>query len=286
MSHLSVERAAGGLVWRDGALGVEVLLVHRPKYDDWTFPKGKVETGESLLECARREVYEEAGIAPKIGRYLGRVSYRNQKDRPKEVDYWAMQAEVVAFAPSAEVDRIRWVDEKSLTEQVSYSTERNLVAGLGSRWRNPADRILLTRHAQAGKRGGWTSDDSTRPLSESGRAQAGAIVEQLRWFEIDTLLTSHAVRCRQTIAPLERARGLVAEVRDELWEEAGTAEVDALIDDLRSGATLLCSHRANITKVLDKLVGDPANLPYQKGSTWVFDFIDRELMTSNYLAAR
>ena len=285
MTDLPTERAAGGVVWRVGGRGVELLQVHRPKYGDWTFPKGKVENGESLLECARREVWEEAGVTPVVGRYLGRISYRKWTGRPKEVDYWAMRADQVAFVPSAEVDRIRWLDESVLTGHVSYKSERELVHGLGSGWREPADRILLTRHAKAGARGSWGSDDSTRPLSKRGTSQAEAIVAQLRWFDIDTIVTSPANRCTETVAPLARARGLVPEISADLWEDAGRVQVEALVEGPTKGTRLLCSHRANVRKVLRKLVGDPASLRFQKGSTWVFDFAGRDLATANYLAA-
>ncbi len=271
-------------MWREGRSGLEVLQVHRPKYGDWSFPKGKLEEGESLLECARREVDEEAGVSPVIGRYLGRSAYRKRTGRPKEVDYWAMRAERVSFAPSAEVDRIRWVAEQSLANDVSYETERKLVAGLEEEWRGSPDRVLLTRHAEAGVRGTWGADDSARPLSRSGKAQAKAIVAQLRYFDLNAILTSHATRCRETVVPLAQARRLVTEVREELWEEAGPAEVVALFEGRPCGSSLLCSHRAIVTKVLRRLVGDPADLPFDKGSTWVFDFDGAELATANYLA--
>ena len=285
MTDLPVERAAGGVVWREGADGVEILQVHRPKYGDWTFPKGKLENDESLLECARREVWEEGGVSPAVGCYLGRISYTKGGSQPKVVDYWAMRAEEVAFAPSSEVDRIRWVDEPSLAALVAYPTERKLVAGMGEDWRRPADRILLTRHAKAGTRGRWASDDSARPLSERGTAQAEAIVRQLRWFDIDTIVTSPAARCIETVAPLARARGLGSQISEDLWEEAARAQVEALFEGPKTGTRLLCSHRANVRKVLRKLVGDPAALPFQKGSTWVFDFEGGELAAANYLAA-
>ena len=143
------------MVWRARAGGIDVLVVHRPKYEDWTFPKGKVEDGESVLECAIREVWEEAGATVAVGCYLGRISYHKQDGVLKAVDYWAMRAEDVSFEPSSEVDRIRWVRQPSLRDEVSYSTERTVVARLRNGWTGPADRILLTRHAIAGVRGGF-----------------------------------------------------------------------------------------------------------------------------------
>ena len=285
MTPPRVERAAGGLVWRTGRGGVELLQVHRPKYGDWTFPKGKIEESESLVECARREVLEEAGVHPRIGRYLGELSYYTRYGRPKEVHYWAMRAGRVAFQPSGEVDRIRWVPERSLNNWISYETERELVARLEEGWRAPADRILLTRHAHAGARGAGPGDDSARPLSERGNGQARAIVEQLRGFRIDTILTSRATRCQETVKPLAVSRDMVPEISEELWEEAGAPEVSRLLANRAAGTSLLCSHRPNVLAILRMLTGREAPRLPSKGSTWILDFAGQELCAANYLAA-
>ena len=310
MTDPRVERAAGGVVWRVGNQGAEVLLVHRPAYRDWTFPKGKLDRGESLIECARREVMEETGVRPLIGRFLGRVAYykrnglsknggkyrrvegqerngySNGEIRRKEVHYWAMQAEGAAFAACDEVDSVRWVPERDLADRVTYETEQELVAGLQKGWRNPAGRILLTRHAMAGSRAEWQEDDdSIRPLSKRGMSQAQAIVDQLQGFPIDTILTSRATRCRQTVTPLAEARRLVPEIREGLWEEAGAVEVESLVGDLPGGTRMLCSHRPNVTTALRALLGDRGDFRLEKGSTWVFDFHEGKLAAANYLAA-
>ena len=285
MTDLPIEQAAGGVIWRARGHEVEVLLVHRPAHGDWTLPKGKLETHESLAECARREAIEETGVRPVIGRYLGYISYYKQIGQPKEAHYWAMQAQDIDFRPSAEVDEIRWVDEQSLTDRVSYGTERRFIAGLDKGWRAPADRILLTRHAEAGGRADWQGDDSDRPLTERGESQAKAIVGQLEGFHFDSIITSRAARCVQTVAPLARARKLVPEVSGELWEEAGVADVESLLEGLFGGSSLLCSHRPNVLIILRKLMGDRADLPPDKGSTWMFDFDGKRLVSANYLAA-
>lgn len=279
------EIAAGGVVWRAGAGGVDVLLVHRPKYGDWTFPKGKVEHGESVLECAMREVWEEAGVTPVMGCYLGRISYHKQDGVLKVVDYWAMRADDVAFEPSSEVDRIQWVPLPSLGAEVSYTTERTVVARLRNGWTGPPDRILLTRHALAGVRGAFGKDDSARPLSDRGRLQARALVGQLRCFDIGTILTSPATRCRQTVAPLAEARRLTPEVTGGLWEEAATSELSALVEGRPAGTSLFCSHRPIVEAALRQLLGSMADPPFEKGSTWVFDFDGPQLAAANYLAA-
>jgi 8-oxo-dGTP diphosphatase len=114
-------RAAGGLVERDGL----VLVVHRPEYDDWTFPKGKADDGESDEDCALREVHEETGLRCTLEDELASTSYVDARGRPKRVRWWRMR--VVAdegFTPNAEIDELRWVDADAAAELLSY--ERDL----------------------------------------------------------------------------------------------------------------------------------------------------------------
>ncbi len=109
-SGSEVVRAAGGVLWRRGDDGaIEVLVVHRPKYDDWSLPKGKADEGETDEACALREVEEETGLSCELGPYLGHVSYRDQHGRPKVARYWAMQPGGGEFAPTQEVDEVKWV---------------------------------------------------------------------------------------------------------------------------------------------------------------------------------
>lgn len=109
-SGAEVVRAAGGVLWRRGDDGeIEVLVVHRPKYDDWSLPKGKADEGESDEECALREVEEETGLSCELGPYLGCVSYRDHRGRPKVARYWAMQPVGGAFTPTQEVDEAKWL---------------------------------------------------------------------------------------------------------------------------------------------------------------------------------
>ena len=117
-------RAAGGVVHREGPTGPEVLLVHRPKYDDWSFPKGKAEPGESDEDCALREVEEETGLRCELERELPSTRYRDARDRPKVVRYWAMHAVSGEFRPHEEVDEIRWLAPDEAAAQLSW--ERDL----------------------------------------------------------------------------------------------------------------------------------------------------------------
>jgi 8-oxo-dGTP pyrophosphatase MutT (NUDIX family) len=126
-------RAAGGVLWRPGVDGTpEVLLVHRPRYDDWSLPKGKCEPGETDEACARREVLEETGMEVSLQDPLPEVRYRDHKDRPKVVRYWVMRpiAEPTRFVPNDEVDEIRWCSLPDARASLSYEHDRDLVTAL------------------------------------------------------------------------------------------------------------------------------------------------------------
>jgi len=117
-------RAAGCLVWRSGRSDkggkIEVLVVHRPRYDDWSFPKGKVDPGETDLECAIREVEEESGFSGAIGAELEAVSYVDHKGRDKVVRYWVMEVGAGEFVENDEVDEVRWLAPDDASGLLSY----------------------------------------------------------------------------------------------------------------------------------------------------------------------
>jgi 8-oxo-dGTP diphosphatase len=124
-------RAAGGLVFRaDGAGRVEVLLVHRPKYDDWTLPKGKAEPGESDESCALREVEEETGLRCVLDGELPSTSYVDARGRPKRVRWWLMRPDAGAFAPNDEVDEVEWLAPTEARRRLTYDRDRPLLDAL------------------------------------------------------------------------------------------------------------------------------------------------------------
>jgi 8-oxo-dGTP pyrophosphatase MutT (NUDIX family) len=127
-SPTDVVQAAGGLVVRrhDGML--EIVVVHRPVHDDWSFPKGKLEEGETFETAALREVWEETGMTCRLLRFIGHTEYVDRKGRPKAVAYWIMGAEGGFFTPNEEVDELRWLSLENATRLLSYPRDRELIA--------------------------------------------------------------------------------------------------------------------------------------------------------------
>ncbi len=131
-------RAAGGILLRQVRAGrFEVAVIHRPDRDDWSFPKGKLDEGESFEDAALREVLEETGLRCRLVRFVGFTEYRDRRDRPKVVGYWHMEALDGEFRPSREVDDLRWLDLDIAVRALSYRRDRELLAAL--------DPVVLAR---------------------------------------------------------------------------------------------------------------------------------------------
>jgi 8-oxo-dGTP diphosphatase len=129
---VTVVHAAGGVVWRRSPAGeLEILLVHRPRYDDWTVPKGKLDAGEDHATAALREVAEETGLRCALGAELASISYRDRRDRPKEVRYWAMTPVDGTFVPNDEVDEVRWLPVEAARSLLTYRRDESVLAALG-----------------------------------------------------------------------------------------------------------------------------------------------------------
>ena len=121
-------KAAGGVVWRRGEEGVEVAIVHRPRYDDWSLPKGKLDRGESWEDAAAREVEEEIGVRCELGEELSPIGYTDHKGRAKAVRYWLMEAVGQhTFEPNDEVDEVRWLKIRKALGRVSYPRDRDVL---------------------------------------------------------------------------------------------------------------------------------------------------------------
>jgi 8-oxo-(d)GTP phosphatase len=265
-------RAAGGVVLRRERGRALTALVHRPRYDDWTFPKGKLLEGESFLEAATREVLEETGLSPTVGAELPPSRYEDQHGSPKVVRYWSMEVlDGQDLRPTQEVDEARWVPFGEARGLLTYDRDRVVLDAIAG-WSAPA---YLIRHAKAGDRGAWTGDDRARPLSKAGRRQAKVLARMLADRPVDRILSSPAARCTETVRPLAEQRGRPVEVREDLFEGASLSGMLELLDDLRSTPAVLCGHGDLIPATIEELeargaaVGTTAGS--KKGSTWVLE---------------
>ncbi|HSH59858.1 MAG TPA: NUDIX hydrolase [Acidimicrobiales bacterium] len=277
-------RAAGGVVWRrqeEGAGVTEVLLVHRPKYDDWSLPKGKNEPGESDEDCALREVHEETGLSCELGAHLGDIFYTDQKGRPKTARFWAMHPTGGAFTPNEEVDEVKWLPVPDALTAVTRRQDGDVIGLLAQHTQDPAT-ILLVRHATAGERSEWVGDDRLRPLDDRGRRQAEALVDELCRFAVTRVLSSPYVRCVQSVEPLARARGLVVEETERL-AEGRAEETLALIDELHGSTPVLCTHGDVVPVVLDALLPGQGHRTSKKGSTWALEVAGSGALAGRYL---
>jgi 8-oxo-dGTP diphosphatase len=297
--------AAGAVLWRpsggerDGAEGIEVALVHRPRYDDWSLPKGKVEAGEHLAQTAAREVAEETGHLARLGRPLGTTEYRVPAGR-KTVRYWeATPVGEQVHAPAAgEVDEVRWLPLRAALAHLSYAHERAPIRRLVARPFATAT-LLLVRHAKAGSRREWKGDDDQRPLDSAGRAQADRLEALLLVWGPRRVLSADRVRCVQTVEPLARAVGTTVESEPRFSEEGHAEDPDkalALVRELArqsaGAATVLCSQGGAIPAMVAALARTdgvalpsrgPDKVPARKGSTWVLSFAGDRLVDAEYL---
>jgi 8-oxo-(d)GTP phosphatase len=265
-------QAAGGIVRRIVDGDIRLVLVHRPRYDDWSFPKGKVFEGESSIEAAAREVLEETGLRCRIGAELPTSAYQDRNGRSKTVRYWAMEPEAGSdLHPTGEIDVARWFDLADARATLTYERDRQVLDGL----LDAAAPAYLVRHAKAGDRNAWSGDDLDRPLSKSGRRQAEALVRLLSGRPIERILSSPAVRCQQTVRPIADERGLPIERRDELFEGAPLAGLVAFIDDAWSVPTITCAHGDLIPAAVEQYERRGARIGadrgWKKGSVWVLE---------------
>ena len=278
--------AAGALLWRPGEQGPEVVLVHRPRYDDWSFPKGKCLPGEHMLITAVREVAEETEIEITLGRKLRTVRYLSD-GRPKQVDYWAARPaaqavgggadepaepapftpnEPAPFTPNEEVDQLAWLPLTAAGDRLSYQHDTEVLGEFASA---PAatTAIILVRHASARNKKAWQNaghpDDLTRPLTPLGHVQAKLLAQILSCFGPARVISSPAERCLATVEPYAAQIGGVVEPapafapppNDQVLEEAGPAAVAAareLVTGLVTAGepVVICAHRENLPAML------------------------------------
>jgi len=261
--------AAGIICWRENKGALEVLLVHRPKYSDWTFPKGKQDPGEYLPETAVREMREETGISLKLGRPIAQVSYSVENNEEKTVFYWSSKAREKAwkkkkFRANDEISEISWEKADEAMSKLTYQHDKDLLSDVVKLYKAKeleTRALILLRHAQATPRADWKGQEAKRPLLPEGKQQAKRLVSLLSAFGPKRLVTSPWKRCEQTIEPYAKAgkkkiieRSQLTELSSKLSPRKTKVAVEALFDQSKSA--LLCSHRPALPTITQTLAAN------------------------------
>jgi 8-oxo-dGTP pyrophosphatase MutT (NUDIX family)/phosphohistidine phosphatase SixA len=292
----SVVAAAGALVWRLHQGRLQVVLVHRPRYQDWSWPKGKLEPGESLPGTATREVSEETGYDVILGIPLPTLEYALVDGQVKRVSYWAAQVggrpdapallarPPVPRASTAEIDRSGWFDVEVAATQLTNALDRTPLTALIEahfKGRLVTHAIVVARHGRARPRSTWPGTELGRPLTAVGARQAAALVPVLSAFGVTDIVTSHWQRCRDTVEPYVRATAITPRESTHLSEtehESSPQRVRAEIDGLLAAGrgVVVCTHRPVLRTVLHVLAASarrsaaatlPAKDPYLKAGS-------------------
>jgi 8-oxo-dGTP pyrophosphatase MutT (NUDIX family)/broad specificity phosphatase PhoE len=287
--------AAGGVLWRpgpDGPTSPEIALIHRPRYDDWSLPKGKIEPGETEPATAVREIREETGFHAQLGRRLLSVSYPVELG-VKKVVYWAARAGDGEFAPNREVDDLQWLPFGDAMARLGYPYDRKVLRRFA---KQPADThsLLIVRHATAGRKSRYNGDDRKRPLDKHGRAQAESLVGLLSAFGATDLHAADRVRCHQTIEPLADELGVTIRNEPALTEEAyadSKKRARARVLDIagKPGTRVICTQGRVIPDLIawwcDSAGIKPDRSRNRKGSTWVLSLAGGQLVAADHIGS-
>src|SRR5262245_54018216 len=263
--------SAGAVVLGSGG---NVLLVHRPKYDDWSFPKGKLARGEHPTTAAVREVDEETGLRIRLGVPLSNQHYPVRAGT-KLVHYWIGRVvgdgDVSDYQPNTEIDEVAWFPIDKARRRLTYRFDVDTLDEALEQGRKTRT-LVVVRHTQARSRKAWRRDDRERPLLATGKVQAQKLVPILAAYDLRRLVTSSSTRCVQTVEPYAAATGRKLRITRVLSEEDATkksvrARVTDLVDELNerpasAGGLVVCSHRPVLPWVFDAAgIEDPGLAP-------------------------
>lgn len=296
-SETSRIKAAGAVLWRPSggsdptSADVEIALIHRDRYDDWSFAKGKAEPGEHAMATAVREVQEETGLRSVLGRRLPNTEYE-VLGRPKRVKYWAGRVAADsagqddAFVPNDEVDDLEWLPAAEARERLTSPLDVHVLDGFLAA---PAETfpIVLQRHGKAERRSGEYPDDLARPLAPAGRQQAMTLVEPLAAYGAEDLISSPAIRCVQTVRPYSESYAVELRTDAALTEISYIHAPRAIVSWLRELAdqrrgTIVCTHGPLLDELIGAVLYGPSfgpaagmKSPWLNGQPWNEQVADR-----------
>jgi 8-oxo-dGTP diphosphatase len=295
--------AAGAVLYRVNQDEFEIALIHRPRYDDWSFPKGKIEFGESFLATARREVLEETGYAAKFGPLIAEIQYLAE-GVPKRVKYWAAHAisEPKSIADIEEVDLLEWHSLKSAKAKLTHEEDRKVLKLFKdmSPGIDKNSTLILLRHAKALKRVEWIGDDGDRPLDNRGQIQSEKFRSIYEAYGIDEIFSSDAYRCLETVKPLGRDLGINVGIASDISEYQYSRDKEkplkfakkflkASKEGESNKTVLLCSHNPVLPKILKELAGsmafDEIDRGLEPGDGWILFHRDGKVRAINFIPA-
>jgi 8-oxo-(d)GTP phosphatase len=289
--------AAGAVLWRPLAVnsadpGLEIAVIHRPRYDDWSLPKGKVDPGETAPVAAVREAFEETGHHAVLGRRLDMVSYPIEQG-VKKVYYWAARSTGGEFTPGREVDELVWLPVADAIKRLNYAHDRKMLCHFT---KQPADThtVLVVRHGTAGRKSRFSGDDTKRPLDKRGRAQAEALVAQLTAFGASDVYAADRLRCHQTVEPLAEELGVAIQNEPSLTEESYAKNPKrgrhrVLRIAAQEGTPVICTQGKVIPDLIawwcerDRVRPDKSR--NRKGSTWVLSLAAGRVVAANHIGS-
>lgn len=283
-----VARAAGAVLHRPSKKGkLRVLVVHRPKYDDWSLPKGHLDFGESYQAAAKREVEEETGMTGTTGTEIGSVGYVVGRGS-KVVRYWLMDYTDGTFRANSETDEAKWLSPRKAMDLVSYERDARVIARASQLLSDPdSATVHLVRHAYAGTRNRWKGDDTRRPLSQRGEVQARRLTTRLLATPVTSVHSSPYLRCHQTV------RGFAAHIDHVIVHEASLREntppeeTIAFLRTLQGEAAVVSTHGDVVASVMGQLAAEGVEfeheLEWKKGSTWELDLRRGRVRGGRYL---
>lgn len=238
----------------------QVLVVHRPAYDDWTLPKGKLDPDEYVAAAAARETLEETGVKVRLSVPIDSISYPVGGGQ-KTVHYWrGVIVQANRRKPDREVDKVAWLAPRTAIARMTYDDEKRLV--LQAFALPETTPLLIVRHGKAMERKHWTGRDQARPMASRGRRQSRALVPLLDAYGVGRLASSTSTRCTQTLAPYAKSAGLETEGWATLSEEQAAQNVKAVAqlmarlakETASSGVPLaVCGHRPVLPTMLESL---------------------------------
>jgi 8-oxo-dGTP diphosphatase len=281
--------AAGGVVHRENSDGKrKFLLVHRPRYDDWSLPKGKLNRREGFLEAALREVREETGIQGDRPVDVGSVGYETDAGNRKVVRWWHMEMVGGKFRANREVDDIAWLPLDKATDRLQYTNDKKVLIRADALTNDPSySKIYLVRHARAVRRSQWNDKDRKRPLDRRGRKQAIDLAVRFKAHPVTRILSSDSQRCVQTAKPLVNAIRMPDVLDRRLRAGAGTDAVLKLFRELQGESAVVVTHGEVIGPVIEKLANDGVDLDgpmeWKKGTVWVLEARKGRVRSGRYI---